>query len=218
MRLKNFFPSLFMVFLAAALFAAEPEADSQTTPPDKSAVDNATAITIPAVPDEPVIPKRELKFDVSEEEVPLPLENMKEGMLDQRYVATFRLVVPKKEKLSEDLTTSLRGVRLPMGTDGVIGFAGRGVPSFDRLLSSGPGRRMTGSFTFSESGEHAYQDMLIGSPDSYRGMHQIPKGFFFSQRPADKNQPSKEVVSASEKLNSIFTENIFSRPGGLPHF
>jgi hypothetical protein len=80
-----------MVFLATVLSAAEPETKAQTTAPDKSAADNVAAATIPSESAEPVIPKRELKFDVSEEEVPLPLENVQEGMLDQRYVATFLL-------------------------------------------------------------------------------------------------------------------------------
>ncbi len=98
MYLKKNFLTLFIVLAATVLSelsAAEPEAK-----PQKSLPDQAMA-TIPTVPDEPVIPKRELKFDASEEEVPLPLENMREGMLDQRYVATFRLVLPKTEKPAE---------------------------------------------------------------------------------------------------------------------
>jgi hypothetical protein len=94
MYLKKILPSLFIVFLTTVLTAAEPETKPQTTP--------FTAI-IQAKSAEPVIPKRELKFDVSEEEVPLPLENVQEGMLDQRYAATFTLVFPKTEKPAESL-------------------------------------------------------------------------------------------------------------------
>jgi hypothetical protein len=85
MSIKNLFPSLFMVLATTVLSAAEPETNPQTTPPDQVAATN------PAETTEPVIPKRGLKFDASEEEVPLPLENVQEGMLDQRYVATFLL-------------------------------------------------------------------------------------------------------------------------------
>jgi hypothetical protein len=95
MCIKNLFPSLVMFFLAAASSAAEPETKPQTTAPDQ------VAAAIRAMSAEPVIPKRELKFDVSEDELPLPLENMREGMLDQRFVATFRLVLPKTEKSAE---------------------------------------------------------------------------------------------------------------------
>jgi hypothetical protein len=95
MCIKNLFPSLVMFFMATVLSAAEPETKPQTIPTDQAAA------TIPAESAEPVIPKRELKFDASEEEVPLPLENMREGMLDQRCVATFKLVLPKIEKPAE---------------------------------------------------------------------------------------------------------------------
>ena len=61
------------------------------------------------MPDEPVIPKREIKFDASEEEVPLPLGNVQEGMLDQHYVVTFRLVFTKNENTYENRTFLMRG-------------------------------------------------------------------------------------------------------------
>ncbi|MGA2797100.1 MAG: hypothetical protein ABSE63_05960 [Thermoguttaceae bacterium] len=120
MYFKKLFPSLFMVFAATVLAAAEPEIKAQTTEPEKSVADNPTAATIPAESAEPVIPKREIKFDASEEEVPLPLENVQEGMLDQRYVATFKLVFPKTEKPAESLPGG-RTMRARMNTMYEIG-------------------------------------------------------------------------------------------------
>ncbi|MGA2059462.1 MAG: hypothetical protein ABSG67_03190 [Thermoguttaceae bacterium] len=117
MCIKKFFPSLFMFLAAAVLSAAEPEVNPQTTTPEQAMA------TIPTVPDEPVIPKRELKFDASEEEVPLPLGNVQEGMLDQHYVVTFRFVFAKNENNYENRTFLMRGdMSGPIRIGNVIGL------------------------------------------------------------------------------------------------
>jgi hypothetical protein len=89
MSLKKIILALLLILTSTLLYAADKEEEPKQS--DKSLI---------ATPDptEPQIPKRELKFDISEEEQPLTLDNVQEGMLDQRYVATFKLMFFKKEK------------------------------------------------------------------------------------------------------------------------
>ena len=65
--------------------AADPGPESTSPSADKTAAVEVS---------EPVIPKRELKFDVSEEQYPLPLDSAHklEQLLQQHYVARFTLV------------------------------------------------------------------------------------------------------------------------------
>jgi hypothetical protein len=153
MYLKKILPSLFMFYMATVLSAAEPETKAQTSPPEKSAAvaSDSSAAAPQAVPDEPVIPKRELKFDVTEEEVPLPLEQVRERILDQRYVAVFRLVFTKKSNISEENNTydtrGRNGEIIRLGN--VIGLSN---PNFFRTLQRmgmvmGGGRSGVGGVT-----------------------------------------------------------------------
>jgi hypothetical protein len=96
MDLRKLLLPLAIVLAATALRATDNP--SVTQPGIDAAGPKLALITVAADKTEPVIPKRELKFDVSEEEESLPLQNVQEGMLDQRYVAKFRLVIPKNEK------------------------------------------------------------------------------------------------------------------------
>ncbi|MCC6126323.1 MAG: hypothetical protein IT426_15295 [Pirellulales bacterium] len=123
-----------IVFIATAIQAAGQPAEPQTKGPGGPEL---ALIADAAKQTEPIIPKRELKFDVSEEEESLPLLNVQEGMLDQRYVATFRFKLVEKEVPTTPFY-SRRGVALIGGTRG--GFPGGtrgGGPDGDRS-----GRRM----------------------------------------------------------------------------
>ena len=66
--------------------AAEPAAESKADPKQKSSPKAAAHAS------EQVIPRRKLTFDVSEEERLMPFNVADPELLDQRYVATFRLV------------------------------------------------------------------------------------------------------------------------------
>jgi hypothetical protein len=105
-----------MILTATVLSAADPETKPQTPPPEQAMA------AIPIVPDEPVIPKREIKFDASEDEVPLPLGNVQEGMLDQHYVVTFRLVFAKNENNYENRTFFMRAMSGQIRSGNVIGL------------------------------------------------------------------------------------------------
>jgi hypothetical protein len=96
MDLRKLLLPLAIVLTVTSLRAADPVNELQIKGDAKG--QRLALIADAAAETEPAIPKRELKFDVSEEEESLPLQNVQEGMLDQRYVATFRLVIPKNEK------------------------------------------------------------------------------------------------------------------------
>ena len=72
-------------FVAAAAYAV-PETDQASAEQPAVAATEAT---------EPVVPERQLKFDVSDKEypVPLPAQDVNPKLLEQRYVAVFRLPV-----------------------------------------------------------------------------------------------------------------------------
>jgi hypothetical protein len=190
MYFKKIFPSLFMVFAATILSAAEPETKPRTAAPDKAAA------TIPVESDEPVMPKRELKFDVSEEEVPLPLENVQEGMLDQRYVAAFRLVFTKKEKPAENPSGgAMRGMRGTMrdrsgriyaNPSNVIGLADESAFPLNRSDT----QRILTSQVYEHFHElSVYQDtLLLGGP----GFQQIQKEFFLSKISSEDPRISRD--------------------------
>ncbi len=77
------------VLMVNGVRAAEPAAEAKPAPPEK------TAAEAPAMATEPVIPKRELVFDVSEEEHSVKLFAADPRLLEQRYVALFRIHMPR---------------------------------------------------------------------------------------------------------------------------
>jgi hypothetical protein len=121
MHLDKFLLSLSLTLAAAiAAWAAEPAS------PTRKGLEFLTEAA--AQSDEPVIPERELKFDVAEDETPLPLQEVHEGMLDQRYVATFRLMFVKRQGFEEEPAGPPPGGAVagpgPAGARGLGGPAG----------------------------------------------------------------------------------------------
>ena len=76
---------------------------------------------------EPVIPKRELNFDISDEEYSVPLSVPDPKLLEQHYVAVFRLLVTQRPEYYQRIGSSelspvelgrgLRRSRTPFGQD-----------------------------------------------------------------------------------------------------
>jgi prefoldin subunit 5 len=192
MYFKKLFPPLFMVFAATALSAAEPETKPQTAEPEKAAA------TIPAESAEPVIPKRELKFDVSEEEVPLPLENVQEGMLDQRYVATFQFAFTK-EKPAE----SPRFGRL-------MRFRMNGVYSLDsyKYLVPNLTRDLGGRTLFEHLRQFEYlRNILLGNPSRMALFSMVTDGFSEDNaRYPEEFRLSKDIIASVTWENPPFIE------------
>ena len=75
-------------------FAAEPAGESKAGPKDKPPPKAATETP------KPVIPERKLTFDVSEEEQPMAFRGADPELLEQRYVATFQLVGPRRLRVT----------------------------------------------------------------------------------------------------------------------
>jgi hypothetical protein len=241
MKIRAFFPPFFILFVSAALLAAEPEtpetpaqaSTSANTTPD--AVTDTPAAAIPAAPDEPVIPRRELKFDASEEEVPLPLDNMQQGMLDQRYVAAFRFVFTKKttpkERVSET-DAGRRTVAWPLGSGksmligNVDGLASPSALDLHRISPRVlPIDRLNSFETLERELMECQYNMLLGRA-SYFSQNRLtfPKGFFDNSKDQrllfDRTTPSsrlrrfpgdKESITANiAALNTTFIRNDIS--------
>jgi hypothetical protein len=133
---------------------------------------------------------------------------MKEGMLDQRYVATFRLVFTKKEKPaenpSEDATRGRRGMRGAMGMRG--GGMGISVNSINVIgLVDGNAlprnRSTTQPILTMEVYEHFrelsnYQEtLLLGGP----GFKKLPKEFFLSKISPEDPRTSRDIDTGSDR-------------------
>jgi hypothetical protein len=213
MNIGKIFISLLIVFAATTLFAAEDAIEPQSKKSDR------VIATIVKESAEPVIPKRELKFDVSEkEEEPLTLENMQEGVLDQRYVATFRLVYAKKQMPDETQDEFLRRTGGMMGPRiNVIGLVDNSVlndmarqSDYRDILMIGYGserkapRGGVGPRFVPERFEifFDYQQSLLGA---YTPFNKIPRGLY------DLSKKSPEVHRLPEKITDAFTKknNIF---------
>jgi len=74
--------------------AGEPAAESKAGPKDKPSPKAAADLP------KPVIPERKLTFDVSEEEQPMAFDVADPKLLEQRYVATFQLVGPRRLRIT----------------------------------------------------------------------------------------------------------------------
>ena len=103
--------------------AAEPAAESKAVPKEKPSAKT------PIDASEPLIPKRELTFEVSEEEITRPLSAPDPGLLEQRYVAIFR---------SESYSQRRRSPNSGYGMDPKLRFLHREVfstgPQFGRVF------------------------------------------------------------------------------------
>jgi hypothetical protein len=84
----------FMLMVPLALTAGESETNAKTPKPE------AAAQHIPAEYAQSLIPQRNLKFDVSDadRDVPLQLVQNNPPLFEQRYVAIFRLYLPKDKE------------------------------------------------------------------------------------------------------------------------
>jgi hypothetical protein len=214
MSIKKLLSSLFMVFIATVLSAAEPETNPQSTSPDQ------TAATTPAESAEPVIPKRELKFDVSEAEESLPLDKVQEGMLDQRYVATFKLVFVKKDKPAESPQQdseqqAMQGRGVPRIN--VIGWADSqslfttihlGEP-FREVMTNAISRRFQEFSVFQ-------QDLVMKSSGFNKNLNGQSSLF---EAASVEARLSKEIVKAFAVQNTPFIEHSISNDkSGMPAF
>ena len=136
--------------------------------------------------------------------MPLPLENMREGMLDQRYIASFRLVFAKKEKSTKDEPESNRK---RMGRGRLVNVIGIEDQHFLQAIRSGSTfGDITGPF-FDRLNEfsHSQRAWLFSL-----GFHQVPKGTIVSEIVLDKRKMSKEVFSAFAGQNSVFIKSVLS--------
>jgi len=80
---------VFIALTAMHSFAEEPAVPPQPGSPGETATDATADVT------QPLIPERELKFEVSEEEHPIRLFLADPKLLDLRYVAVVRLELPE---------------------------------------------------------------------------------------------------------------------------
>lgn len=179
MYIKSFFFSLLIVLSATFLYAA----DDGNIPRqmDKS------LITTPGQT-EPQIAKRELKFEVSEDEQPLTLEKVQEGMLDQHYVATFKLVLTKKEKSDDDTRRGdLLGRNMMRRSTNVTGFANNQILGI--LRSDTFHNIMTTSDWVRLNDFEIYQSMLIWrlSESNLNGFFRYPQGFYILSKMAPED-------------------------------
>jgi hypothetical protein len=86
-----------LVLLVASAFAAEPAKEGLPAAKAEPAAQEQPAAKPGDDVTEPVIPKRDLKFDESDEEQPVVLREPEPRLLEQRHVAMFRFVsVPRR--------------------------------------------------------------------------------------------------------------------------
>lgn len=127
---------LVMLAIAIPARAADPAPDS---PPD--AKPEASAEAGPKLT-EPVIPKRELTFEQSAEEYPLPLNVPDPKLLEQRYIAVFRSVgLPKGRRLDvpkHPVSPNLRSLYAMAFRSGGTGYP----PLFPGLVRNVPKDRL----------------------------------------------------------------------------
>ena len=146
-RLTSFSLSFFL-FVAVAYGAdrpAKPRDDAPPTPEALMAMDTAT---------EPVIPKRELNFVMSDDPVTLTLTADDPKLLEQRYQASFMMRIPGNIPPSNQWRASLDGNSL-----------------YQAPVRDEAGRRARDNFGFFISGLH----LSAAYPDYSRLLGSIPK-------------------------------------------
>ena len=116
---------------AISVCAAEPVASLPEGPQGKADAKPAERTPEKASPDlpEPVIPKRELKFEVSEDEYPIPFTVADPKLLEQRYIALFCLDGPRGPRVHG---------YMDLFSEGGPGYPG-GMPGRPRYPGSMPG-------------------------------------------------------------------------------